>query len=102
MNTLHKFVLNWLQSLDLKSSNKKVALEKWFIKNKELNIIAPAWNDEFELPDGSYSVTGIQDYIKFITKICKALSTNPLIHIYINRINNRFFSKINDGYNYKG
>ena len=33
--------------------------------------MAPTWNNEFELPDGSYSVSDIQDYmftsIKLIT-----------------------------------
>ena len=28
-------------------------------KNKKLKIIAPTWNDEFPLPDGSYSVSDI-------------------------------------------
>ena len=32
-------------------------------KNNKLKIIARMWNDEFELPDGSYSVSNIQDYI---------------------------------------
>ena len=31
-------------------------------------ITAPAWNDEFELPDGTYSMSDIQDYIKYIIK----------------------------------
>ena len=29
-------------------------------------MIAPTWNDEFELPDGSNLVSGIQDYIEYI------------------------------------
>ena len=29
---------------------------------------APAWNDEFELPDGSYSIADIQDYFEHILK----------------------------------
>ena len=37
-------------------------------KNNKLKIIAPTRNDEFELPDGSYSVSDIQDYIKYIIK----------------------------------
>ena len=24
------------------------------------------WNDEFQLPDGSYALSGIQDYIAYI------------------------------------
>ena len=26
------------------------------------------WNEKFELPDGSYSVTDIQDYFEYIIK----------------------------------
>ena len=37
-------------------------------KNNKPKIIAPTWNDEFELPDVSYSVSDIQDYIKYIVK----------------------------------
>ena len=59
---LHKFVLNLLQRLDLRSSNKHVAIQNLPIyytwknirqhyKNNKLKIIAPTWNDEFELPD---------------------------------------------------
>ena len=32
---------------------------------------APMWNDQFELPDGSYSVSDIQNYIEHITKNMK-------------------------------
>ena len=35
--------------------------KKQYKKNK-LKIIAPTSNHEFELPDGSYSVSDIQDY----------------------------------------
>ena len=27
---------------------------------------APTWNEEFELPDGSYSVSDIQDYFEYL------------------------------------
>ena len=37
-------------------------------KNNRLKIIAPKWNDEFEVPDASYSVSDIQDYIEYIIK----------------------------------
>ena len=30
--------------------------------NNKFKISAPTWNDEFDLPDGSYSVSVIQDY----------------------------------------
>ena len=69
-NEPHKLVLNLSQRLDLKSSNKHVALQNLFIyytwkntrkqyKNNKRKIIAPTWNDAFELPDGPYSVSYI-------------------------------------------
>ena len=45
-----------------------------------------------------YSVSDIQDYIEYIIKKLETLTTNPPIHIYINRINNRLVFKIKDGY----
>ena len=30
--------------------------------NNKFKISAPTWNDKFELPSGSYSVSNIQDY----------------------------------------
>ena len=65
-------------------------------KNNKLKIIAPTWNDEFELPDGSYSASDIQDYIEFIIKKHKTLTTIPPIHAYINRIINRLMFTIKD------
>ena len=32
--------------------------------NNKFKISAPTWNDKFELPDGSYSVSDIQDYFE--------------------------------------
>ena len=40
--------------------------QKTAVKNNKLKMIAPTWNDEFELPDGSNLVSGIQDYIEYI------------------------------------
>ena len=51
------------------------------------------------MPDGSYSVSDIQDYIEYIINKHKILPTIPPIHVYINRINNRLVFKIKkDGY----
>ena len=49
-------------------------------KSNELKTIAPTWNDEFKLPDGSYSVGYIQDYMKYITKNHGTLTAIPPIH----------------------
>ena len=60
--------------------------------------MAPEWSDEVLLPDGLYSVLGIQDDINYIIKKHETLSTKSPIHIYINRINNKLVFKIKDGY----
>ena len=70
-------------------------------KNSKLKIIASTWNDEFQLPDGSYSVSDIQDYIELIIKKHETLTIAPPIHVYINRINNRLVFKIKDGFKLK-
>ena len=41
---------------------------KKLCKNNKFKISAPAWDEEFELPDGSYSVSDIHDYFKYIVK----------------------------------
>ena len=108
-NEPHKTVLNLPQRLDLRSWDKHVTLRNVSIyyiwknirkqyNNNKLKIIAPAWNDEFELPDGSYSVSDIQDYIEFVTKKHETLTIIPPIHVYINRINNRLVFKVKDEY----
>ena len=37
-------------------------------KNNKFEPPAPTWNEEFELPDGSYSLSGIQVYFEYILK----------------------------------
>ena len=72
----------------------------WLIdwKNNELKIKAITWNDEFELPEGSCSVSDIQDYIEYIIKKHETLTKIRPVHVYINRINNRWVFKIKDWY----
>ena len=67
-------------------------------KNNKLKITAPTWNNKLESLDGSYSVTDIQDYIKYIIKKHEELTPIPLIYVYINRINNSLVFKTKDGY----
>ena len=66
-------------------------------KQNKLKIIAPTWNHEFELPDGSYSVSDIQDYMEYTIKKHETLTTIPPIHVYINRMKNRLVFKMKDG-----
>ena len=44
---------------------------------------APTWNDKFELPDGSYSVSDIQDYFENIFKKHGKNIDNPSVKIYV-------------------
>ena len=68
-----------------------------FINNK-FKISALTWNDQFDLPDGSYAISDIQDYFEYVIKIHETVADNPPIQIYPNEIKNRIFLKIKAGY----
>ena len=63
-------------------------------RNNKLQTRAPAWNNKFELPNGPYSVSDIQDYIEFVIKKYKTLTTISPIHVHINIIINRLVFKV--------
>ena len=67
-------------------------------KNNNFKISAPTWNEGFELPDGSYSVSDIQEYLGYIIKKHETVTDNPSIRIYVNEIENRIRFKITTGY----
>ena len=53
----------------------------------------------FELPDGSYSISDIQDYFEYILKkFGGKINDNPSIRIYVNKVENRILFKIKSGY----
>ena len=66
--------------------------------NNKFKISAPTWNETFNLPDGSYSISDVQDYFEFIIKKHETLTQNPLIQVYANKIKNRIVFKIKTGY----
>ena len=66
--------------------------------NNKFKISAPTWNDEFELPDGSYSVSDIQDYFEYILKKHGEDIDKPSVQIYVNKIENRVTFKIKNGF----
>ena len=66
--------------------------------NNKFKMSAHTWNDEFEQPDGSYSVSDIQDYFKYILKKHGENTNKPSVQIYVNKIENRITFKIKDGY----
>ena len=53
---------------------------------------------QHELPDGSYSVSDIQDYFEYILKKHEESVDKPSIQIYVNKIENRVTFKIKNGY----
>ena len=67
-------------------------------KNNKFKVLAPTWNDTFDLPDGSYSIADIQDYFEFIIKKHETLTKNPPVQVYPNKIKKRTVFKIKNGY----
>ena len=73
------FILKFTSKLDLSIGKIVIALSNFRIyytwkiikssyNNKKLKISSQTWDDEFELPDGSYSVSDIQDYFGYNLK----------------------------------
>ena len=67
-------------------------------KSNKLKILAPTWNEQFELPDRSYSVSDIQDYFGYILKKYETVADNPSIMIYVNMAENIITFKTKIGY----
>ena len=75
----HVLVLKLSDKLDLTRGLKSAALSNISIyyiwknikssyNNNEFKIFAPTWDDKFELPNSSYSISDIQDYFEYILK----------------------------------
>ena len=75
----HVLILKLTDKLDLRRGEKIIALSNLSIyytwknikiscNNNKFKISAPTWNDKFELPDGSYSMSDIQEYFEYILK----------------------------------
>ena len=99
-NESNKFIYQFTDKLSLKNPNKNILMVNLSIyytwksiksayNNNKFKISAPTWNDEFELPDGSYSISDFQDYFEFVIKKHETLAENPPIPIYPNKIKNR-------------
>ena len=108
-NGPYKFKYDLIDKLDLKNPNKNMTLANLSIyytwenvkstyNNNKFKISSPTWNETFDLPDGSYNISEIQDYIEYIIKKHEAIGENAPILIYANTINNRIVFKIKSGY----
>ena len=73
----HVLILKRTNKLGLRIGERIIALSNLSIyytwrnikssyNNNKFKISAPTWNDKFELPDGSYSISDIQDYFEYI------------------------------------
>ena len=104
----HILVLKLTNKIDLRIGKKVIALSNLRIyytwknikssyNNNKFKISAPTWNDEFELPNRSYSVSDIQDYFEYILKKHGEDIDKPSIRIYVNKIENRVTFKIKNG-----
>ena len=108
----HILILKLINKLDLRIGEKIIALSNLSIyytwtnikssyNNNKFKISAPTWNDKFELPDGSYTVSNIQDYFEYVLKKHGENSDKPSVQIYVNKIENRVTFKFKDGYSLK-
>ena len=91
-NESNKFIYQLTDKLNLKNPNKNIALANLSIyytwknikseyKNNRFKISAPTWNEEFNLPDGSFSVCDIQDYFEYIVKKYGTIADNTPVQI---------------------
>ena len=89
----HVLVLKLTDKLDLRRGQKSVALSNLSIyytwknikssyNNNKFKISAPTWSDEFELPDGSYSISHIQDYFEYIFQKHSEIRYSRLFSLY--------------------
>ena len=105
-------VLNLTNKLDLTICDKYVALSNLSIyytqknikksyNNNKFKTSVSTWDDEFEIPDGSYSVSDIQDYFEHILKKHGESVDNTSIQIYVYKIENIVTFNTKSGYSLK-
>ena len=105
----HRRKYNLIDQLDLKHPNKNMALASLSIyytwknvqstyNNNKFKISAPTWNDTFDLPDGSYNLPAIRNYIEYIITKYETIAETAPILIYANKISNIIVFKIKTGY----
>ena len=108
-NEPYRFKYDLIDKLDLKNPNKNMTLGnvsiyytwknvKSIYNNNKFKISAPIWNDTFDLPEGSYKISEIQDYIEYVIKKHETIGETAPILIFANTITNRIVFKIKTGY----
>ena len=112
-NESNRFWYNFTNKLNFKNPNTNIALANLSIyytwknikseyKNNKFKIHATTWNETFDLPNGSYLISDIQDYFEYIIKKHETITDeNSPIKIYVNKIKNRNIFKIKTGYKFE-
>ena len=106
----HILKLKLTSQLDIRLGEKFIVLSNLSIyytqknikssyNNDKFKISVPTWNEEFKLPDGSCSVSDIQDYFEYILKKHGENTDKPSIQIYVNKIENRITFKMDTAQN---
>ena len=105
----HVLILKLTDKLDLRRGEKIIVWAKLGIfytwknikssySNNKFKISAPTWNDKFELPDSSYSVSNIQDYFEYVLKNHGENIGKRSAKTYVNKIENRITFKTKNWY----
>ena len=103
------FTLTLTKKLDLRIGEKVIVFSNLRIyytwknikssyNSNAFKISASTWNDKFELPDESYSLSNIEDYFEYNLKKHGEDIDKPSVQIYVNEIENRIPFKIKNGY----
>ena len=101
-------ILKLTNKLDLRIGEKVIALSNLSIyytwknikssyNNNKFKISSITWDEEFELPDGSYSVSDFHDYFEYILEKHKEDIDKPPVRIYVHKTENRIPFKIKNG-----
>ena len=104
----HRVRVNLMDKIDLQRGDNPMALSnlsiyctwkniKNFYKNK-FKISETTWDEDFELPDGSFSISDIQEYFNYIIKKHKTLTEKTQVQVYVSKIKNWVTFKIKSGY----
>ena len=104
----HTLILKFTDKLDFRRGENRIALLNFSIyyrwknikssyNNNKFKISAPTCNDKFQLPDGSCSVSAIQDYFEYILKKHGENIDNLSVRIYVNKIESRIKFKLKTG-----
>ena len=92
----YRLVLNLTDKMDLQREDKLAAFSDLSIYYtwKDIKQLYENNYEKLELPDGSYSVSNIHDYFKYIIKKHERITDKSPVEIYVNNMQSRITFKI--------